>query len=141
MNCEFDEPLKLSFTSGPNWVEIILRIRTVSEANCTQHWRIKHKRHKQQKRLVYLLLRPKKHLFSLPCHITMTRYAPRKLDKHDNLPISLKYILDACCEVLTGDYPPGRADADESIHVTYEQIVSPQYAVKIHLQNGQIADI
>ena len=127
-----DSVPKLSFISGPNWVEIILPIRTVSEANCTEHWRIKYKRHRKQKALVYLLLRPKRHLFTFPCHITMTRYATRKLDKHDNLPMSLKYILDACCEVITNDYRPGRADSDERIEVTYNQFISKHYAVKIY---------
>lgn len=133
MNIKLDEELKLSFTSGPNWVEIILPIRTVSEANCTQHWRLKHKRHKKQKRLVYLMLRPKRNLLKLPCHITLTRYAPRKLDKHDNLPMSLKWLTDSCCEILTGDYRPGRADDNEGIKVTYDQVLSKQYAVKISL--------
>lgn len=62
----------------------------------------------------------------------MTRHAPKKLDRHDNLPMSLKYILDACCAVITNDYRPGRADDDENIQVTYNQVISKQYAVKIH---------
>jgi len=132
MNIKVDEPFKLSCTSGLNWVEITIPIRTVSEANCTDHWRVKHKRHKKQKALIYMLLRPKRPLLKVPCHINITRYAPRKLDKHDNLPISVKYLLDACCEVITNDYRPGRADSDERIEVAYNQVISKHYAVKIH---------
>lgn len=127
-----EESLKPSLTSGPNWVEVIIPIRTVSEANCTQHWRIKYKRHQEQKDLIYLLLKPKRHLFTLPCQITMTRYAPRKFDRHDNLPTSMKFLLDACCAVITNDYRSGRADDDERIEVIYNQVFSKQYAVKIH---------
>ena len=83
-----------------------------------------------------LILRPNAKHIAMPCHVTLTRYAPRKLDRFDNLPMSMKYILDAVCEVITGDYIPGRADSHEGLTVAYEQVISKDYGVKIRIQNA-----
>jgi hypothetical protein len=112
-----------------NSLVLRLPIRTVSEANCFEHWTKKHKRHKEQKRAVSLALNPHKAEIKLPCHIKITRVAPRKLDKWDNLPMSVKYILDTCCAIATGDFRPGRADDDERITVSYEQETNSEYFV------------
>ncbi len=145
-------PLKLNSINGPDWVEITMPIETVSEANGgkkqarkikhpitgkmvttakSEHWTDKHKRHKKQKGMVGLMLRRHRSILCVPCHITLTRYAPHKLDRFDNLPMAFKWILDACCEIITGDYRPGRADDNEEIDVTYKQILNPDYGVKI----------
>ncbi len=146
-----EEPLKLFSHSGHDWVEITLPIMTVSEANGgrkkvvvrngkrtakREHWTDANKRHKQQKGMVRMMLGKYKKMLHLPCEIIITRYAPKKLDRFDNLPMSMKWILDAVCEVITGDYRPGRADDDkeEEIEVRYKQIVSEHYGVKIHIQ-------
>lgn len=142
--------LKLSSEVGDDWVEFTMPIVTVSEANggvkksykrngktCykSEHWTDKHTRHRRQKGSVALMLRPIRSNLRMPCHITLTRYAPRKLDKFDNLPMSLKYILDSICEIITDDYTPGRADSHEGLSVTYEQVTSKEYAVKVKIQN------
>lgn len=111
-------------------VIITLPIRTVSELNCSDHWTKKHKRHRIQQKSVSLVLNPVREKIPVPCHIHLTRYAPRKLNKHDNLPASMKYIVDACCAIITGDFRPGRADDDERISISYDQILSPHYGVK-----------
>src|SRR5579862_3501203 len=90
-----------------------LPIRTVSEANSREHWHVKARRHTLHKDLVYLALNKHKDIIRLPCILKVTRYAPGTLDKHDNLPISLKWIVDACCEIITDDKRVGRADSDE----------------------------
>jgi hypothetical protein len=108
-----------------------LPIRTVSEANNFEHWTKKHKRHKAQKQAVALALNPHKSEIKLPCHIKITRVAPRKLDRWDNLPMSVKYILDTCCAIVTGDFRPGRADDDERITVSYEQETNSDYSIVI----------
>lgn len=134
---------------GENYVEITLPIFTASEANggvkksyikngkiCykTEHWSEKHRRHKLQKGTVALYLRKYRNYLKLPCNIKLTRYAPRKLDKFDNLPMSMKYILDSICEIITNDYRPGRADSHEDIeNVEYDQIISDKYGVKIRI--------
>ncbi len=135
---------------GDGFVEILLPLLTVSEANGVkkpyvrngkkyykgEHWREKYQRHKAQKLAVIYSLKPFREYLSIPCKITLTRYAPNKLDRHDNLPMSMKWILDACCEVITGDYRSGRADASEEIDVVYHQIVSDEYGVKINIDTN-----
>lgn len=134
---------------GENFVEVLILETTVSEANgglkkcyvkngkkCYkgEHWSEKHVRTRKQKGSVALALRPLKSHLRMPCIITLTRYAPIMLDKYDNLPVSLKYILDAVCEVITDDYRPGRADAHEGIQdVQYRQIKCKEYGVKIRI--------
>lgn len=142
--------LEASSKKWPNYVEIMAPILTVSEANGgakraikrngktvykSEHWTEKHTRHKRQKGTVALLLRPVSAELRMPCHITLTRYAPRKLDKFDNLPMSLKYILDMICEIITNDNTPGRADSHEGLSVTYEQVTSKEYWVRIIIKN------
>lgn len=127
-----EPPIKnVEFGQIKKSVEIIIPIRTISEANNFEHWRKKNERHKKQKYAVALALNPLKCQIKLPCHITLTRYAPKTLDKFDNLPMSFKYILDGCCEILTGDYRPGRADGDERISVSYDQVKTKDYSIKI----------
>ncbi len=138
--------LKLSSQVGQDWVELTLPILTVSEANGgrkkktrragkivfkNEHWTDAHKRHKKQKGMVALMLRRHRKMLRLPCHITFTRYAPDKLDRLDNLPMAFKWILDAVCEIITGDYRPGRADDTEEIDATFKQVHSKEYGVKI----------
>lgn len=135
---------------GDGWVEFTLPILTVSEANggvkksykskgktCykTEHWSDKYRRHKLQKGSVALMLRPIRKDLHMPCHITLTRYAPRKLDQFDNLPMSMKYILDSICEIITDDFTPGRADSHEGLKVFYEQVVCKEYGVKVRIEN------
>lgn len=120
----------------PGKVILTLPIPTVSEANNFDHFRVKHKRHVLQKKTVALFLNPVKTKVSLPCNIKITRLAPKKVDKWDNLPMSLKWILDACCAIVTGDFRPGRADDDERITVTYDQEVRSYYGVIIEITNS-----
>jgi hypothetical protein len=112
-------------------VVLTLPLRTKSEANNFEHWRLKHKRHKDQARLVALFLKPLKDKIALPCKIVLTRFAPRKLDKFENLPMSFKYIVDACCAILTGNFVPGQADSDERISLSCDQVISKEYGIKI----------
>lgn len=112
-------------------VILSLPLVAVSEANNFEYWRKKNERHQFQKRVVASLLKPVKDRITLPCNINLKRLAPRKLDKHDNLPMSMKYILDACCAIITGDFRPGRADDDERITVSYDQKSSREYGVEV----------
>ena len=112
---------------------------TLSEANNFEHWTKKNDRHKLQKQMVFEAMhsavRDDVWRFVIPCHVKMTRLAPRKLDRRDNLPMAFKYVLDAVCAVITGDYRPGRADDNEEIIVAYEQRSSPEYGVIIEITN------
>lgn len=121
-------------------------IVTVSEANNFEHWTKKHKRHKLQKQIVQSVMKMQSVTsypqgvvdvwrFVIPCHIKLTRIAPGTLDRWDNLPMSLKYVLDAICAVVTGDYRPGRADDNEGITVSYDQKFCKEYGVILEFQN------
>jgi len=112
-------------------IEIMLPIRTVSESNTTEHWFKKATRHTKQKGIVRCFLEKIKDNVHFPCELVITRYAPRRLDKHDNLPMSLKWIVDACCESITGEKVAGRADDSEYIKISYQQVVNKLYGVKI----------
>jgi len=114
-------------------VVIDLPLKTVSEANCFEHWTTKHARHKAQQKMVSNFLRGCRHLIKLPCRIMLTRFAPDELDSFENLPMSFKYIVDAVCSIITGDYRPGRADGDKRISLDCDQIKSKEYGVRIEI--------
>jgi hypothetical protein len=118
----------------PKLISLTLPIRTVSEANCFEPWQKKHKRHKNQKKIVFFALLEVKHLIKLPCKIKYIRYAPKELDVFENLPMSFKYINDSVCAEITGDYRPGRADGTKEITQSCDQVKSKQYAVKIIIE-------
>ena len=114
-------------------ISITLPIRTKSEANSSEHWRIKYERHRKQKMIIFYALKPHKDKIKLPCKITLIRFAPRKLDAHDNLPMSFKYIVDAICSIITGNYLAGNADSDDRITIVYDQITSKEYGIRIDI--------
>lgn len=114
-------------------ITLTIPLRTKSEANSFDHWRVKHERHRKQRFLVFNALKPYAQMLRMPCSILFTRYAPKKLDKHDNLPISFKYIVDACCTMITKNYVAGRADDDERISIAYDQVISKEYSIKIEI--------
>ena len=106
-----------------------LPLQTVSEANCFEHWTKKHARHKAQARVVASALNPLRDKIKLPCKVMLTRFAPDELDAFENLPMSFKYIVDAVCSILTGDYRPGRADSDKRISLACDQVKSKEYGI------------
>ena len=128
LNLEFGSVVK------ENLITLTLPIRTVSEANNFEHWQKSHKRHKSQKKIVFFALLEVKHLIRLPCKITYIRFAPKTLDKFENLPMSFKYINDQVCAEITGDHVPGRADGDERITLACDQVKSKNYGVKIIIE-------
>lgn len=112
-----------------------LPIKTASEANSSEHWTRKAKRHKLQKQWIKAVFHREKPLIAIPCHVVLTRLAPRDLDCHDNLPCSLKYIADAIAEEIIGEYTPGRADDSKEITWEYRQEKGKpkEYSVKIEI--------
>ena len=126
------------------------KLKTVSEANCSEnHW-VKSRRHKLQKAKVKVAMRTqrpppftdlperlndKNYRTLCPITVIVTRIAPRQLDCQDNLPCSLKWIVDSIAEELTGDYRPGRADDATWITWEYRQEKGKpkQYAIKIEI--------
>jgi hypothetical protein len=110
-----------------------LPLQTKSEANCFEPWQVKHRRHKDQQRVVTLGLKPLRDKISLPCKIMLTRFAPDELDVFDNLPMSFKYIVDAVCAIITGEYRAGKADSDKRITIACDQVKSKEYGVRIEI--------
>lgn len=113
-----------------------LPIKTVSEANCSQHWTIKHKRHKGQKRIIALWASANNiKATSLPCTITLTRLAPLMLDEGDNLPCSMKYLRDYIAGEILPGLAAGRADGDKRITWRYAQEKSAILALRIEIDD------
>ena len=124
-------PMKSEISQGK--VLIDLPLQTVSEANCFEPWQVKRGRHKQQQRLVALAMNPLRDKIRMPCKVMMTRFAPDELDAFENLPMSFKYIVDAICAIITGDYRPGRADSDKRITLACDQVQSKEYGIRIEI--------
>jgi hypothetical protein len=116
-----------------NKILLDLPIQTKSEANCFESWHVKHARHKAQQRTVALGLNPLRAKIKLPCQIRITRFAPHELDVFDNLPMSLKYIVDAICAIITGNYVAGKADSDPRISISCSQEKRKEYGVRIEV--------
>lgn len=94
-------------------------IKLVSEANSSEHWTKKSKRHKIQKLLIRSYLMREK-IPPLPICVTLIRYAPRPFDS-DNLQSAFKYARDAISEFVTGCNQAGMADSDPRIKWVYKQ--------------------
>lgn len=121
-----------------------LPIKTVSEANLTnQHWTKRAARHKKQKDAIRFALTNKITPDMLPCKIKLTRIAPRKLDKWENLPMAFKYILDSLASLLIPNKAIGQADSDSRIQVEYDQIkgATGEYAIEIEINETKIIKI
>ncbi|MBE0559117.1 MAG: endodeoxyribonuclease RusA [Proteobacteria bacterium] len=85
-------------------IEVLLPVRTWSEANLRGHWGKKARRAKKQRQAARLLVRTAR--VALPkfgsIAITLTRIAPRALDT-DNLASGLKAVRDGVADALGVD--------------------------------------
>lgn len=124
----------------------ILPIKTISEANTSEHWTKKAKRRKQQAFLVRYMFNRETTKIELPCDITLTRLAPRMLDP-DNLPCSMKSVQDEIADILVpekgGWYRTkkgvvkrirGHADGDPRLTWHYGQEKWKTQAVKLEMR-------
>ena len=107
-------------------------IHTVSEANCTEHFWKKKKRHDLQKKWIMVLFKKEspRCKVPVPCKIKLTRFGKRKLDS-DNLPVSMKYVRDAIADQIFPGLAAGKADDDERIEWRYGQQISSEIGVGI----------
>lgn len=108
-------------------------LKTVSEANSSEHWTVSSKRHRQQQFFVRALFHGHPKPILPPCKITLTRINSRSLDEDDNLPMAFKWIKDEISEcifpekrrfyVKKGKACPikGRADDDYRLKWVYAQ--------------------
>lgn len=70
-------------------------------------------------------------MVNLPATIVLTRLAPKHLDVHDNLPISLKWVSDAIADCIIPGLAKGQADS--KLSWKYNQVKSKQYGIKIEI--------
>lgn len=115
-------------------MSLYLPIRLVSP-NRQEHWSKRHKRNKILQLLVnseYNKLEVKP---SLPCHIHITRIAPRQLDL-DNYIASAKGLIDRLADKLIPGLPSGRADGDPRLSFSYSQERGKpkEYAVRVEFK-------
>jgi len=80
--------------SGLNKIIWELPLRTVSEANKSEHWTISSRRHRQQQWFIRALYGVEGSKIKLPCVCTMIRLSSRFLDYEENLPMAFKFIKD-----------------------------------------------
>lgn len=99
--------------------QIPLKIQ--SEANCSEHWVKKKKRHDTQKWVVKKVWLDNGFNFNLPIEITLIRVSPRCLDQEDNLPMSFKWIKDSIADCIIPGKAPGRADDCKQITWKFDQ--------------------
>lgn len=114
--------------------KIVIPVHTVSEANCSEHWRQKKKRHDVQKRYVKIYCKWIGPKCPLPCEIKLTRMGKKKLDS-DNLPVSMKYIRDSIADLIFPGLSPGQADNDERLSWEYAQEIGKNYGVIVEIFN------
>lgn len=79
-------------------------LRTVSEANQSEHWMARYRRKKAQQREVNAEWKAKfkNRKIQLPCVVTLTRIGPKLLDT-DNLAGSWKWVQDEIARLIGVD--------------------------------------
>ena len=100
--------------NAPNravWVQTVwLPVQTVSEANMREHWAVKAKRTRTNRRIARLLCP----VVALPVTVTLTRHSAGELDD-DNLRGALKAVRDGIADAF------GVPDNDPRLRFEYEQ--------------------
>ena len=117
---------------GNRQLILTLPLRTQSPNMC-EPWQKRHARHKEQKRAVMFAMIPYRQIITMPCTIKCIRFAKKEIDKHDNLPMSFKNLVDCVAAEITGDHRPGLADSNKGFTFQYDQVKSKKYYVKIEI--------
>jgi hypothetical protein len=123
-----------------------IALKTVSEANCSEHWRTKSKRHNLQQFFVRKLFDTLESPIKLPCCVKMIRVGGRVLDEEDNLRMALKWIKDEISVCLIPELRKyysnakgqqceikGRADDDKRIKWEYGQQKGKVLGIRIEI--------
>jgi hypothetical protein len=121
-------------------------LKTVSEANSSEHWSVSSKRHRQQQFFVRALFHGLKKEIPLPCKITLTRLSSGVLDS-DNMVSSMKWIRDEVSECILPEKRKtyvtdkgkirtlkGRADDDSRLYWKYAQERRKTYGIRIEIE-------
>lgn len=123
-------------------------IKTVSEANISEHWTKKSKRHRQQQFFIRQLFHNNEKHIDLPCSVKMTRLGGRYLDADENLPMAFKYIKDEIAECLFPEKKQtyfdkkgkirilkGRCDDSPLVTWKYAQEKSKNLGIRIEIES------
>lgn len=123
----------LATTPEPRW-SVFLPIRTASRANQHVHWRETAKTAKAHRAAAQLVLSGQKSflrkLLAESLVVRVVRVAPRELDGHDNLGMSLKAITDGVADVL------GINDRDPRVRFVPDAEQSKTVGVRIEFYEG-----
>lgn len=113
---------------------VTLPLRLHSAANLREHWTRKASRTETQRRVARLATRAAlAGPVAWPVVVSITRIAPRPLDKHDNLGSAAKAIVDGIADAL------GLAsDSDPRVSWSYAQRRGAvrEYAVEIRITSA-----
>lgn len=80
-----------------------LPIKTISEANRSEHWKKSSKRHKQQQFFIRSMFLREAREIPMPCIVKMVRLSSRFLDEDDNLRMAFKWIKDEIADCMFPD--------------------------------------
>lgn len=96
---------------------VTMPFRLESRANYRGHTRSKKhiRATREQRGQTTLFLRSLAKKPELPCHIVLVRIAPRELDRHENLPMAFKAVVDGIADWF------GINDRDKRLSFEYEQ--------------------
>ena len=104
-------------------IDVFVPMITVSEANVSDHWTKKSKRHKLQQWKIFCALYNAKVKMDLPINILMIRRGKRKMD-FDNLVSSLKHSRDEIANYFIPGLAKGRADDSSELNWHYGQLTT-----------------
>ena len=124
-----------------------LPLKTMSEANCSEHWTDKSKRHKTQQLFIRSLFNGETRDIPMPCEISLIRVSPRFLDEEENLPMAFKWIKDeigACLfpekivfyQKKNGKIAcnKGHSDSDPRVKWKYSQEKAKRLGIRIEIR-------
>lgn len=129
----------------PHWECFIDPLLTTPESNSREHWHKKATRHTKQRDAIKTVWKATgsaiPNIQNVPIILYICRVAPRRLDHSDNLPCSLKSLVDEICNCLLPGYADGRADGLLKIKIAYAQAkgLPRQYAIKIKIFTCEVA--
>ena len=111
-------------------LNVTIAAHTVSVLNRREHWSARAKRAKSHRELAKWTLCATWTPIPAPWVVTLTRIAPRELDRHDNLSASMKACADGVADFL------GINDRDPRVTWRYAQEKGKprEYAVRIEVE-------
>ena len=124
---------------GAGWVELDVPLRAVNRGNVREaHWGPRAKANATAAEVLGNMLCtvpvPVRKTLDGPARVTLTRVAPRGLDRHDNLRQALKVYPDALSVWLRSGYM-GRHDGDADLEWIYcENRDGNRYGVRVRIE-------